>query len=74
MRNIRLTLEYDGTDFAGWQFQPNGRSVQETLEAARRLQHEARRALVAQALHERGDALLGMQDHCPLPRGALRHI
>jgi tRNA pseudouridine38-40 synthase len=35
MRNHRFTLEYDGTDFAGWQRQPGGRrSVQATLEAA----------------------------------------
>lgn len=31
-RNIKLTLEYDGTEFVGWQRQPNGRSVQEELE------------------------------------------
>jgi len=31
---IRLTLEYDGTDFVGWQFQTNGRSVQEEVEKA----------------------------------------
>jgi len=34
MRNLKLTLAYDGTDFNGWQTQPGYRTVQETLEAA----------------------------------------
>src|SRR6266849_2773891 len=34
MRNIKLTLSYDGTDFFGWQIQPGFRTVQETLETA----------------------------------------
>jgi tRNA pseudouridine38-40 synthase len=31
MRDIKLVLEYDGTHFVGWQFQKNGRSVQEEI-------------------------------------------
>jgi tRNA pseudouridine38-40 synthase len=34
MRSIKLTLAYDGTDFAGWQVQPGRRTVQAVLEAA----------------------------------------
>jgi len=34
MRNIRLVLTYDGSDFSGWQTQPGLRTVQETLETA----------------------------------------
>ena len=34
MRNIRLTLSYDGTNYVGWQVQPNGPSVQAAVEQA----------------------------------------
>jgi tRNA pseudouridine38-40 synthase len=34
MRTLKLTLEYDGTDYVGWQRQPNGESIQGLLEQA----------------------------------------
>jgi tRNA pseudouridine38-40 synthase len=34
MRTIKLTIEYDGTGYSGWQVQPNGISIQEVLENA----------------------------------------
>ena len=34
MRNIKLTIEYDGTNYVGWQRQKNGKSIEETIEKA----------------------------------------
>ena len=34
MRHLKLILAYDGTDYAGWQVQPDHQTVQSTLEAA----------------------------------------
>ena len=34
MRNIKLTIEYDGKDFNGWQRQPNKLNIQGTIEQA----------------------------------------
>lgn len=32
MKRIRLTVAYDGTNYCGWQIQPNGITIQEVLE------------------------------------------
>jgi tRNA pseudouridine38-40 synthase len=34
VRNFKLTIEYDGTDFVGWQSQERGDSIQEAFERA----------------------------------------
>jgi tRNA pseudouridine38-40 synthase len=34
MRNIRLTIEFDGSGFFGWQFQPNRPTIQAALQSA----------------------------------------
>lgn len=36
MRNLSMIVEYDGTHFFGWQYQPNKRTVQGELQAALR--------------------------------------
>ena len=32
--NYLLKVEYDGTNYSGWQYQKNGRSIQEKIENA----------------------------------------
>ncbi len=34
MRTLRMTLAYDGTNYCGWQLQPNGVSLQQVVEHA----------------------------------------
>jgi len=34
MHTIKLIIEYDGTNYSGWQVQPNGVAVQEVIEKA----------------------------------------
>tara|TARA_B110000438_G_C15813922_1_gene651013 strand:- start:1850 stop:2587 length:738 start_codon:yes stop_codon:yes gene_type:complete len=34
MERYKIKIEYDGTPFVGWQFQKNGRSIQEVLQNA----------------------------------------
>ena len=34
MRNIKLTIEYDGKDFNGWQKQPSRLNIQGEIERA----------------------------------------
>lgn len=34
MKNVKLTIEYDGTNYHGWQYQNNVNSIQEEIEKA----------------------------------------
>ena len=34
MRNIKLTIEYDGTNYHGWQIQPNAITIQAAIQDA----------------------------------------
>ena len=48
MRTIKLTVEYDGSDFSGWQVQPAQRTVQGEIESALlKLVHEKIRIIGA---------------------------
>ena len=34
MHNYKIIIEYDGTNFVGWQQQENGKSIQSALQEA----------------------------------------
>ena len=42
VRNIKLEITYDGTDFCGWQVQKNARTVQGAIEEALSVIHKDR--------------------------------
>ncbi|MFO0888762.1 MAG: tRNA pseudouridine(38-40) synthase TruA [Isosphaeraceae bacterium] len=63
MRNIKLTLAYDGTDFHGWQRQPGLRSVQEEVERAIERLTQARANVTASGRTDAGVHALGQVAH-----------
>lgn len=66
---FRLTIAYDGANYAGWQMQKTGVGVQEKVEeAVRRLFPSASR-LHASSRTDTGVHALGMVAHLDLPRG-----
>ncbi len=71
---VKLTLEYDGTRYVGWQVQPNGPSVQAEVERALSELHKAPRRVVAAGrtdagVHARGQ-VASFPEERPLPLSA----
>ena len=76
MRRIKLIVAYDGTDYCGWQIQPNGITVEEVLNRAlSRLTGEEIRVIGASrtdaGVHSRGNiAVLDTASTIPAERFA----
>jgi tRNA pseudouridine38-40 synthase len=68
---VKLTLEYDGTRYVGWQVQPNGPSVQAEVERALATLHKAPRRVTAAGRTDAGVHALGQvasfPEAAPLP-------
>jgi len=59
MRNIKLLIEYDGTNYHGWQVQPNGLTVQEVIEKKIKIMTRQRVRLCASGRTDAGVHALG---------------
>ncbi|MDP6039048.1 MAG: tRNA pseudouridine(38-40) synthase TruA, partial [Candidatus Latescibacteria bacterium] len=58
-QSIRLTLEYDGTDFKGWQIQPDQRTVQGELQLRLERLYSAPISVIASGRTDTGVHALG---------------
>jgi len=68
MPRFKLTIEYDGTPFVGWQRQDNGLSVQTVLEAAARSYCQVDAVVQGAGRTDAGVHALGQVAHVDLPR------
>jgi tRNA pseudouridine38-40 synthase len=71
---VKLTLEYQGTRYVGWQLQPNGPSIQAEVERALQTLHKAPRRVTAAGrtdagVHARGQ-VCSFAEERPLPLSA----
>ncbi len=59
MQNFKLTIEYDGTRYHGWQKQKNARTIQETIESAIAVMVKASVRLIGSGRTDAGVHALG---------------
>jgi tRNA pseudouridine38-40 synthase len=73
MVRYKILIEYDGTDFVGWQRQDNGRSVQQAIEAAIMKFSGEPATLFGAGRTDSGVHALGQVAHFDLKRDATAH-
>lgn len=59
LKNLKLVIEYDGTHYHGWQRQPNGPSIQQTIETALETMTRQKIALIGSGRTDAGVHSLG---------------
>ena len=67
MKRVKLTFEYDGSKFRGWQRQPKGRTVEGTIETAMTQLYQQEIDLVGQGRTDSGVHAEAQVAHADLP-------
>ncbi len=62
-RNLKMTLEYEGTAYHGWQIQPNGVTIQETVESVLERLTQVRPKVIASGRTDAGVHAEGQVAH-----------
>ncbi|MFN3822267.1 MAG: hypothetical protein ACK4OO_08035, partial [bacterium] len=62
-----ILIEYDGTDFAGWQYQPQRRTIQEVLENAVEKTFGVKTSVIAAGRTDAGVHSEGQTAHFTIP-------
>ncbi|MEP6983245.1 MAG: tRNA pseudouridine(38-40) synthase TruA, partial [Sphingomicrobium sp.] len=73
MTRWKLTIEYDGGPFMGWQRQEHGPSVQQTLEEALQRMTGEQAQFIAAGRTDAGVHALAMSAHADIERDLTRH-
>lgn len=66
----KLTIEYDGTHFSGWQIQPDARTVERELESALKTVLQQEVDIIGQGRTDTGVHALAQTAHVDLPEDA----
>jgi tRNA pseudouridine38-40 synthase len=67
MKRVKLTFEYDGSNFSGWQKQPKERTVEGTIEAAMSQLYQQNIDLIGQGRTDSGVHAEAQVAHTDLP-------
>ncbi|MBU0477001.1 tRNA pseudouridine(38-40) synthase TruA [bacterium] len=74
MENIRITLAYNGTNYHGWQIQPNGITVQSVMEETLRRLFKKEIKVIGQGRTDTGVHAIGQVASFKVPAIALKNM